>query len=168
MFASLIKLIRNEDGATAIEYGLIAALIAVAAVTIMGTVGSNLTADNAGHGHDGRAQAPNLAGGGCRRAALGQSVAVFSVRAGTAAGRGGRRSVEAWAAPAGRRPLRRYPRVYRTVGRLGPEGDRRVPGRVSLPGNTRDRGAWRHRRQIRRRQCDGRVRRADCDTGGRR
>jgi pilus assembly protein Flp/PilA len=43
MFASLIKLIRNEDGATAIEYGLIAALIAVAAVTIMGTVGSNLT-----------------------------------------------------------------------------------------------------------------------------
>ena len=43
MFASLIKLIRNEDGATAIEYGLIAALIAVAAVTIMGTVGTNLT-----------------------------------------------------------------------------------------------------------------------------
>jgi pilus assembly protein Flp/PilA len=43
MFASLIKLMRNEDGATAIEYGLIAALIAVAAVTIMGTVGSNLT-----------------------------------------------------------------------------------------------------------------------------
>jgi pilus assembly protein Flp/PilA len=42
MFASLIKLMRNEDGATAIEYGLIAALIAVAAVTIMGTVGSNL------------------------------------------------------------------------------------------------------------------------------
>jgi pilus assembly protein Flp/PilA len=43
MFARLIKLMRNEDGATAIEYGLIAALIAVAAVTIMGTVGSNLT-----------------------------------------------------------------------------------------------------------------------------
>ena len=43
MFASLIKLLRNEDGATAIEYGLIAALIAVAAVTIMGSVGSNLT-----------------------------------------------------------------------------------------------------------------------------
>jgi pilus assembly protein Flp/PilA len=43
MFANLIKLIRSEDGATAIEYGLIAALIAVAAVTIMGTVGSNLT-----------------------------------------------------------------------------------------------------------------------------
>jgi pilus assembly protein Flp/PilA len=43
MFASLIKLMRNADGATAIEYGLIAALIAVAAVTIMGSVGSNLT-----------------------------------------------------------------------------------------------------------------------------
>jgi pilus assembly protein Flp/PilA len=43
MSASLIKLLRNEDGATAIEYGLIAALIAVAAVVVMGTVGSNLT-----------------------------------------------------------------------------------------------------------------------------
>ena len=43
MFASLIELMRDEDGATAIEYALIAALIAVAAVTIMGTVGSNLT-----------------------------------------------------------------------------------------------------------------------------
>jgi pilus assembly protein Flp/PilA len=43
MFASLIKLLCDEDGATAIEYGLIAALIAVAAVTIMGSVGSNLT-----------------------------------------------------------------------------------------------------------------------------
>jgi pilus assembly protein Flp/PilA len=36
-------LLRNEDGATAIEYGLIAALIAVAAVTVMGTVGTNLS-----------------------------------------------------------------------------------------------------------------------------
>jgi pilus assembly protein Flp/PilA len=43
MFASLIKLMRNEDGATAIEYGLIAALISIAAVVIMGTVGSNLS-----------------------------------------------------------------------------------------------------------------------------
>ena len=34
----------DEDGATAIEYGLIAALIAVAAVTVLGTVGTNLTA----------------------------------------------------------------------------------------------------------------------------
>jgi pilus assembly protein Flp/PilA len=43
MFATLTQLFKNQDGATAIEYGLIAALIAVAAVTIMGTVGSNLT-----------------------------------------------------------------------------------------------------------------------------
>jgi pilus assembly protein Flp/PilA len=43
MFTTLTKLFRNEDGATAIEYGLIAALISIAAVTIMGTVGSNLT-----------------------------------------------------------------------------------------------------------------------------
>jgi pilus assembly protein Flp/PilA len=43
MFATLTRLLRNEDGATAIEYGLIAALIAVAAVTVMGTVGTNLS-----------------------------------------------------------------------------------------------------------------------------
>jgi pilus assembly protein Flp/PilA len=43
MFTTILKLLRNEDGATAIEYGLIAALIAVAAVTVMGTVGTNLT-----------------------------------------------------------------------------------------------------------------------------
>ena len=36
------KLIRDEDGATAIEYGLIAALIAVAAMTAMGTLGDQL------------------------------------------------------------------------------------------------------------------------------
>ena len=33
----------DESGATAIEYGLIAALIAVAAVTVMGQVGTNLS-----------------------------------------------------------------------------------------------------------------------------
>jgi len=43
MFSFFIELLRNEDGATAIEYGLIAALIAVAAVTVMGTVGTNLS-----------------------------------------------------------------------------------------------------------------------------
>lgn len=32
----------NESGATAIEYGLIAALIAVAAIVAMGTIGTNL------------------------------------------------------------------------------------------------------------------------------
>lgn len=36
------KLIRDEDGATAIEYGLIAALIAVAAITAMQGLGNEL------------------------------------------------------------------------------------------------------------------------------
>lgn len=39
---SIRKLFKNEKGATAIEYGLIAALIAVAAITAMGSIGSNL------------------------------------------------------------------------------------------------------------------------------
>ncbi|WP_303826986.1 Flp family type IVb pilin [Asticcacaulis taihuensis] len=33
---------KDESGATAIEYGLIAALIAVALITVLGAVGSNL------------------------------------------------------------------------------------------------------------------------------
>jgi pilus assembly protein Flp/PilA len=33
---------QDESGATAIEYGLIAALIAVAIITILGTLGTNL------------------------------------------------------------------------------------------------------------------------------
>jgi pilus assembly protein Flp/PilA len=37
------KIFKNEEGATAIEYGLIAALIAVAAITAMGTLGTNLS-----------------------------------------------------------------------------------------------------------------------------
>ena len=37
------KLFKNEDGATAIEYGLIAALIAVAAITAMTSLGTNLS-----------------------------------------------------------------------------------------------------------------------------
>jgi pilus assembly protein Flp/PilA len=40
---SLSRLMKSEDGVTAIEYGLIAALIAVAAVVVMGTVGTNLS-----------------------------------------------------------------------------------------------------------------------------
>jgi pilus assembly protein Flp/PilA len=36
-------LFANEDGATAIEYGLIAALIAVAAITAMGSLGNSLS-----------------------------------------------------------------------------------------------------------------------------
>jgi len=38
----LNKLIRDEAGATAIEYGLIAALIAVAAIAAMGSMGNEL------------------------------------------------------------------------------------------------------------------------------
>lgn len=37
------KLFKNEKGATAIEYGLIAALIAVAAVAAMTTLGTTLS-----------------------------------------------------------------------------------------------------------------------------
>ena len=37
------KMLRDEQGATAIEYGLIAALIAVAAITAMQSLGSELT-----------------------------------------------------------------------------------------------------------------------------
>ena len=43
MRAFFAKLINDERGVTAVEYGLIAALIAVAAVSIMGTVGTNLS-----------------------------------------------------------------------------------------------------------------------------
>ncbi len=44
MFATMKKLWKNEDGATAIEYGLIAALIAVAAISAFQLVGTNLSA----------------------------------------------------------------------------------------------------------------------------
>lgn len=37
------KLLRDEQGATAIEYGLIAALIAVAAITAMQSLGNELS-----------------------------------------------------------------------------------------------------------------------------
>lgn len=42
MLKALRTLLRNESGATAIEYGLIAALIAVGVVTVLGTVGTRL------------------------------------------------------------------------------------------------------------------------------
>jgi pilus assembly protein Flp/PilA len=38
----LNKILKDEDGATAIEYGLIAALIAVAAIGAMSGIGSQL------------------------------------------------------------------------------------------------------------------------------
>ena len=37
------KIRKDEEGATAIEYGLIAALIAVAAITAMGALGTQLS-----------------------------------------------------------------------------------------------------------------------------
>jgi pilus assembly protein Flp/PilA len=42
MIKTLRNLMKDESGATMIEYGLIAALISVAAVGILGTVGGNL------------------------------------------------------------------------------------------------------------------------------
>ncbi len=38
------KIRNNKKGATAIEYALIAALVAIAAITAMGTVGKNINA----------------------------------------------------------------------------------------------------------------------------
>ena len=43
MIGRFVQLFRNDDGATAIEYGLIAALIAVAAIAAFQLVGSNLS-----------------------------------------------------------------------------------------------------------------------------
>jgi pilus assembly protein Flp/PilA len=40
---SIVRFIRDESGATAIEYGLIAAGIAVAIITVVGTLGSKLS-----------------------------------------------------------------------------------------------------------------------------
>jgi pilus assembly protein Flp/PilA len=40
--AKFRKLFKNEEGATAIEYGLIAALIAVACIAALSNVGSQL------------------------------------------------------------------------------------------------------------------------------
>lgn len=40
---NFIRLLKNSKGATAIEYGLIAALIAVAAITAMSTLGGKIS-----------------------------------------------------------------------------------------------------------------------------
>ena len=42
MFTTVSKLLKNEDGATAIEYGLIAALIAVIIIGAVQAVGTGL------------------------------------------------------------------------------------------------------------------------------
>ncbi len=41
---NLIRLIKNEEGATAIEYGLIASLIAVVIIGVLTTLGTSLSA----------------------------------------------------------------------------------------------------------------------------
>ena len=43
MIKSLKSFVANESGATAIEYALIASLIAVALVTILGSLGTRLS-----------------------------------------------------------------------------------------------------------------------------
>jgi len=43
MLALMSRLLEDESAATAIEYGLIAALIALAAVNILSTVGKNVS-----------------------------------------------------------------------------------------------------------------------------
>ncbi len=42
MFAKMIEFVRDEDGATAIEYGLIAALVSVAAIGALSALGDSL------------------------------------------------------------------------------------------------------------------------------
>ena len=43
MLGLVSRLLRDQGGVTAIEYALIASLIGVAAATILGTVGTNLS-----------------------------------------------------------------------------------------------------------------------------
>ena len=59
MFKRFVKLMNDSKGATAIEYGLIAALIAVAAIGAMRGVGSklNTTFTNVGNSLNGTAAA---------------------------------------------------------------------------------------------------------------
>ncbi len=42
VLATFHRLIRDEEGATAIEYGLIAGLVSVAAITALGAMGNSL------------------------------------------------------------------------------------------------------------------------------
>jgi pilus assembly protein Flp/PilA len=42
--SAVVRFLKNESGATAIEYGLIAAGIAVAIITVVQLVGTNLNA----------------------------------------------------------------------------------------------------------------------------
>jgi pilus assembly protein Flp/PilA len=40
--STIRKFLKDDSGATAIEYGLIAALVSVAIITVLGTLGTNL------------------------------------------------------------------------------------------------------------------------------
>jgi pilus assembly protein Flp/PilA len=44
MVADIVRFVQAEEGVTAIEYGLVAALIGIAAISAMTLVGTNLTA----------------------------------------------------------------------------------------------------------------------------
>lgn len=44
MTNAFARFVKDESGATAIEYGLIAALISVVCITVWGTIGTNLLA----------------------------------------------------------------------------------------------------------------------------
>jgi pilus assembly protein Flp/PilA len=44
MIAAIVRFMKTDEGVTAIEYGLIAALIGIAAIAAMTLVGTNLTA----------------------------------------------------------------------------------------------------------------------------
>lgn len=44
MFTTIRSILQDESGATMIEYGLIAALVSVAAITALTTMGSSLRA----------------------------------------------------------------------------------------------------------------------------
>lgn len=42
MLSSITRFLRDEEGATAIEYGLIAGLVSIAIVTVVTTMGTDL------------------------------------------------------------------------------------------------------------------------------
>lgn len=44
MFATLTKLLRNEDGATALEYAMVASLVSVVAFFCISSIGNSVSA----------------------------------------------------------------------------------------------------------------------------
>ena len=44
MFATLTKLLRNEEGATAIEYAFVASLVSIVAVFFISSIGNSVSA----------------------------------------------------------------------------------------------------------------------------